>query len=177
MSRWLIALLMGMVLAAARPSLAAEQTNSPLSPEWGTGFMTCDGANARSPALFKVANPGRNQEIQASGIIKCTDDGDAYVYTVDYINFALSPATDWPSAHLEWLGCGAQRSAGGGRNRLGPEWLYDEAKPIKVVIRKGVKRVAITGLSFRVPKSVLSQAHGFGFYVVGGGALWSIVFL
>ena len=181
----------GVLIFAAGAHAESQPSSSPLSPNWGIGFMTCAGSTPGNPALFKVANPWSTAEILASGIVKCVDDGDAFLYTVDYINFALSSGTDWPSAHLEWLGAGVQKSAPlsgrarteleeamiRARMRIAPEWLYDEVRPIKVLINRGVKRVAISGLSFRIPKSILAQASGFGFYVVGGGAMWSLVFI
>jgi hypothetical protein len=65
------------------------------------------------------------------------------------------------------------RQGADGRN----DWIFDEAKPIKLSIAAGAKRVAITDVSCRVPKTVLGRARGFGFYVAGGGILWSILLL
>ncbi len=129
-----------LLITASGAQADSQPSNSPLSSDWGIGFMTCAGSTPANPAMFKVANPWTKAEILASGIVKCVDDGDAYVYIVDYINFALSPNTDWPSAHLEWLGAGVQKSAPTGgrplpnvvaeriRARFGgaPEWIYDE---------------------------------------------------
>jgi hypothetical protein len=142
-------------------------------PGWGAGFRTCPGASARRPELFKAANPIDSDVIRASGIIKCVDEGSAYLYTVDFVNFSLNPAGSWTTAHLEWFGAAVQRAGPDGSN----DFVYDEARPIKVQIVAGVKRIAVTNLSFRIPKSVLEQARGFGFYIVGGGILWSIFFL
>jgi hypothetical protein len=138
--------------------------------DWGKGFLTCQGA--KEPRLLKAASL-ENDFLQASGVITCTDAGDAFVYSVDYMNFVLPPGSRWSSAHLEWFGAGAQRA---GRNG-GNDWIFDEAKPIEVQIDAVHRRVAISNISFRIPKSVLTQARGFGFYVVGGGLLWSIALL
>ena len=139
-------------------------------PEWGTGFPTCSGAH--NPLPLKVAS-GENENILANGIVTCTDVGDAFLYAVDYLNFSLSPNSRWTSAHLEWFGCGAQRQGATGRN----DWIFDEALPIKVSLAAGVKRAAIADVSCRVPKTILARARGFGFYVVGGGIVWSILLL
>jgi hypothetical protein len=139
-------------------------------PDWGQKFPTCSGA--RSPVPFKAASL-ENENIQANGIVTCLDEGDALVYAIDYMNFSLSPTSKWHSAQLDWYGASAQRAQPNGQN----DWIYDEAKPIRVDVVAGAKRVSITDISFRVPKSVLAQARGFGFYVVGGGILWSIVLL
>jgi hypothetical protein len=139
-------------------------------PEWGERFPTCAGA--RKPLPLKAATLD-NEHILANGIVNCTDDGNAFVYDVDYMNFSLSASSKWPSAHLEWFGCGAQRKGADGRS----DWIFEEAKPIKVDIKAGMPRVSITNVSCRVPKSVLSRARGFGFYVIGGGVMWSILLL
>jgi hypothetical protein len=49
--------------------------------------------------------------------------------------------------------------------------------PIAAQVKPGVARASIAQLSCRVPKAVLARARGFGFYVVGGGTLWSILLL
>ncbi len=139
-------------------------------PEWGAGFATCAGA--REPLPLKAAS-GENETLLANGIITCTDVGDAYLYAVDYMSFSLSPTSRWTSAHLEWFGCGAQRQGADGRNA----WIFDEAQPIKVSLTTAGKRVAIANVACRVPKATLGQARGFGFYVVGGGILWSILLI
>jgi hypothetical protein len=139
-------------------------------PDWGQNFPTCSGA--RSPVPFKAAIL-ENYDIQGSGVVTCRDDGDALIYSIDYMNFTLAPTSKWPSAHLEWYGAGAQRGQVNAQN----DWIYDEAIPIKVDLSTKGKRVSITDISFRVPKTVLAQARGFGFYVVGGGILWSILLL
>ncbi|WP_291846470.1 hypothetical protein [Bradyrhizobium sp.] len=146
------------------PKLAVEQA------EWGANFPTCAGARTAIP--LKAASAG-NDTLLANGIINCADDGDAFVYSVDYMNFSLAPGSKRPSATLEWFGCGAQRAGASGRN----EWIFDEAKPIQAQVKAGVARVGITQVTCRVPKSTLSRARGFGFYVVGGGTLWSIYLL
>lgn len=138
--------------------------------EWGAGFPTCAGA--RSPMPFKAATAG-NDTLLGNGIITCADDGDAYVYAVDYLNFSLAAASKRSSANLEWFGCGAQRAGTGGHN----DWIFDEARPISAHVKAGVERVSVAQLSCRVPKSVLARARGFGFYVVGDGTLWSILLL
>jgi hypothetical protein len=150
-------------------SLKADVIPSQRS-DWGQNFPICSGV--KSPVPFKAASLV-NDNLQANGIITCVDDGDALIYAIDYMNFSLAPTSKWPSAHLEWYGAGAQRSQLNGQS----DWIYDEAKPIKVDINAEVKHVSITGISFRVPKSVLLQARGFGFYVVGGGLFWSIFLL
>jgi hypothetical protein len=152
---------------------ADAQTDTPpgiLPPTWGENFVTCAGAHSPVPLKAVIED---NPNIIGNGIINCTDEGDNYTYRIDYMNFSLSPTSTWRSAHLEWFGCGAQRAGPGGR----VEWLYDEARPIKVVIVAGVKRVAITNIAFRIPKPILSQARGLGFYVAGGGIVWSIFLL
>jgi hypothetical protein len=139
-------------------------------PQWGTGFSTCAGAG--TPMPLKAASAD-NDNLLANGVINCTDAGDAYLYTVDYLNVSLAPGSKWTSAHLEWFGCGVQREGKEGRN----DWIFEEAKPIKLTLAAGAKRAAISGVSCRVPKNALQQARGFGFYVVGGGILWSILLL
>jgi hypothetical protein len=114
-----------------------------------------------------------NDNVLANGIVNCTDEGSAYLYAIDYLNFSLSPSSKWAAAHLEWFGCGAQRGGANGHN----DWIFDEATPIKLEIKAGVQRVSITNVSCRVPKPVLARARGFGFYVVGGGVMWSILLL
>ncbi len=170
--RQLIAALLLAVTIDANMSVlgAQDQIEKSMGPRWGVNFPTC--ADARNPIALK-AIIWDNPNIVANGIVNCTDTGDAYLYAVDYMNFSLSPTSEWRSAHLDWFGCGAQRPGPGGDN----DWFYDEVRPIKVVIRAGVKRVAITNVSFRVPKSVIAQARGFGFYIVGGGLIWSIFLL
>ena len=138
--------------------------------DWGSGFATCAGA--KQPRLLKAASPD-NDFIQASGVVFCTDADDAYVYTIDYMNFTLAPGSRWGSAHLEWFGVGVQRGDANGANN----WVFDEAKPIQVEISGDRKRASVSNLSFRVPKDVLKDARGFGFYVVGGDILWSIFLL
>ncbi len=144
----------------------AGADNSDLSsPDWGSNFITCAGA--KSPIRLRAASPEAG--IMANGVISCRDEGDAFIYAVDYMNFALAPASEWKSAHLEWFGSGAQRQGANGRT----DWFYDEARPIKVRV-DAARRAAVANLSFRVPKAVLAQARGFGFYVVGGGIFWPI---
>lgn len=138
--------------------------------DWGAGKTTCEGE--KGARQLKTAAP-ENDNIIAYGIIACTDAGDAFVYTVEYINFSLAPTSKWKSAHLEWFGAGAQRAAADGSN----DWIYDEVKPIQLEVRADAKRAAVANISFRVPKSVIAQARGFGFYVVGGGIMWSILLL
>lgn len=138
-----------------------------LASDWGAGFLSCGGAT--KPVSFRAAGP--ESQVIANGIINCRDDGDALVYTVDYMNFLLSPTADWSSAGLQWFGAAAQRQGANGRN----DWFYDEARPIKVQIAAAGKRVAISNVSFRVPKTVLKEARGFGFYAVGGGIFWPVL--
>jgi hypothetical protein len=138
--------------------------------DWGAGFPTCAGA--RTPMPLKAATLD-NDNVLANGIVNCTDEGNSFLYAVDYMNFSLSSSSKWPSAHLEWFGCGAQRNGANGRN----DWIFDEATPIKVEVKAGVQRVSIANVTCRVPKSVLSRARGFGFYVTGGGVMWSILLL
>jgi hypothetical protein len=139
-------------------------------PGWGANFATCAGA--KTPIPLKAASP-ENDNLVANGIITCLDDGEAFLYAIDYMNFSLAPTSKWESAHLEWLGAAAQTGGGAGGN----EWLYDEAKPINVQIKAATRRVSVTNLSFRVPKSVVTKARGLGFYVVGGGIMWSLLLL
>lgn len=160
----LVALFLGM--AGVRADVDVQ------SAVWGTGFRTCPGASPADPLLLKAANPVDNDKIRASGLIKCADVGDAYVYTVDFINFSLNPSGGWTAAHLEWLGAAVQRPG-----PRGNQYIYDEVRPINVRLTSDVKRLAVTNLSFRIPKPVLAQARGFGLYVVGGGILWSIFFI
>jgi hypothetical protein len=138
-----------------------------LDPSWGAQAPRCTGA--RSPVPYRASNPGAGN-IEVAGIITCIDDGEALIYNVDYMNFELSQASKWQSAHLEWLGAGAQRAGAADRS----DWIYDEVKPIRIEVKAGGKRASVTNLSFRVPKVVLADARGFGFYVVGGGIFWSI---
>jgi hypothetical protein len=158
--------------AAADKSDAASDTASvPVErAEWGAGFPTCTGAH--NPTPFKAATLN-NDTLLANGIITCVDSGDAFVYAVDYMNLSLAPASRRASANLEWFGCGAQRAGSGGRS----DWIFDEAVPIAAHVKAGIARVSLTQLSCRVPKTVLARARGFGFYIVGGGTLWSILLL
>lgn len=139
-------------------------------PDWGAKFRTCEGA--KQPEYFKAAGPD-NEIIQSNGIVTCVDTGNSYVYAVEFMTFALAPGSPWKSAHLEWFGAGIQRADADGRN----DWIYDEVKPIRVEIGADRPRGAVTKISFEVPKANLAQARGFGFYVVGGGILWSIFLL
>ncbi len=160
--------------AGGKPDLSKAASDAAIVPveraEWGAGFPTCAGA--RSPMPFKAATAS-NDTLLGNGIVTCVDDGDAYVYAVDYMNFSLAAASKRSSANLEWFGCGAQRSGTNGRN----DWIFDETMPINAHVKAGVERVSVSQLSCRVPKSVLARARGFGFYVVGGGTLWSILLL
>jgi hypothetical protein len=159
---------------ADNPDASGAATTAERAPveraDWGAGFPTCSGA--RSPMPLKAATLN-NETLLANGIITCADAGDAYVYAVDYMNFSLGPANQRAAEKLEWFGCGAQRAGAGGHN----DWIFDEAMPIAAQVKPGEERVAITQVSCRVPKSVLARARGFGFYVVGGGTLWSILLL
>jgi len=156
-----LALIVGMSSAAA---FAQEFSDA----RWGTDFSNCSGA--REPMRFKVGN-GEREDIVASAIVTCRDEGDAFVYALDYMNLALAPGSKWRSAQIQWIGAAAQR---GGSNRRN-EWIYDEAKPLQVSLVPG-RMAAVKDVSFRVPKAVLAQARGFGFYVVGGGIFWSLTF-
>jgi hypothetical protein len=157
---------------------AAEKRIKPLTdllalserPDWGANFTTCAGAV--SPIPLKAATP-ENDNILANGIVRCSDEGDDFFYTVEYLNLSLLPTSKWKSVDLVWLGAGAQREGVKGRNT----WIYDEARPIKVTIQAGVKRVSVKDVSFRVPKAILAKARGFGFYIVGLGTLWSVLLL
>lgn len=139
-------------------------------PDWGARMTTCEGEKGARP--LKAAMP-ENDNILAYGVITCTDAGDAFVYAVDYMNFAIAPTSKWKSAHLEWFGAGAQRAGPDGRN----DWIYDEVRPIQLEVKAEARRAAVTNISFRVPKTAIAQARGFGFYVVGGGIMWSILLL
>ena len=160
--------------AASPPEASSKivnQTSAPIErAEWGAGFPTCAGS--RTPMPLKAASLD-NENVLANGIVTCTDDGNAFVYAVDYMNFSLAPSSKWASAHLEWFGCGAQRSGSDGRN----DWIFDEATPIKLEVKAGAQRASIANLTCRVPKSTLGRARGFGFYVIGGGIMWSILLL
>ena len=134
---------------------------------WGADYSHCAGA--QQPLRYRVGNY-EGENILVSGVITCRDDGDAYIYSVDYMNFSLSSYSAWKNAHIDWFGAGAQRDGGNGRN----EWIYDEARPVRVLIAGSGKRVSITNLSFRVPKTTLARARGFSFYVVGGGIFWTV---
>jgi hypothetical protein len=158
---------MASLAAIAWPSQVCAESRDFLAEDWGSGFLSCDGA--KTPVSFRVAGPETN--VLANGIVTCRDDGDTFVYAVDYINFLLNPRGNWPRATLQWFGVGAQRAGAGGHN----DWFFDEAKPIRVQIAAPGTRVAISNLSFRVPKAVLRQARGFGFYAVGGGVFWPIM--
>jgi len=155
-----------MSLVGASVSAVAE-SNDFQAPDWGAGFLSCGGA--AKPVSLRAAGP--ESQVLANGVITCRDDGDALVYTVDYMNFLLNPTADWSSASLHWFGAAAQRQGANGRN----DWFYDDARPIKVQIAARGKRVAIANTSFRVPKAVLKEARGFGFYAVGGGIFWPIL--
>lgn len=139
-------------------------------PDWGAVILTCAGERAGRP--LKAASPD-NDNLLASGVVTCTDDGDAFVYAIDYMNFSLAPTSRWRSAHLEWFGAAVQKAAPDG----GSQWIYDEIRPIQIDIQKDRNRAAVANLSFRVPKAVMAEARGFGFYVVGGGIVWSILLL
>lgn len=139
-------------------------------PEWGEAIRTCEGA--KQPQYFKAAGPD-NEIIQSNGIITCVDNGDSFTYAVEFMSFSLAPGSPWKSAHLEWFGAGIQRAGLNGNN----DWIYDEVRPIRVEIGGDRKRSAVTKLSFQVSKAAMAQARGFGFYVVGGGIVWSIFLL
>ncbi len=158
---------MALLAVIALSSQACAESNDFLAEDWGSGFLSCDGA--KTPVSFRAAGPETN--VLANGIVTCRDDGDSFVYAVDYINFLLNPQGNWPRATLQWFGVGAQRAGAGGHT----DWFFDEAKPIRVQIPSPGTRVAISNLSFRVPKAVLRQARGFGFYAVGGGIFWPIL--
>jgi hypothetical protein len=155
-----------LIAAFAQASHAGSDDLS--APDWGSGFISCPGA--KSPVRLRAASPQSN--IVANGVISCREDGETFIYAVEYMNFALVPSADWKSAHLEWFGSGAQRQGANGRS----DWFYDEIRPIKVQIDAS-RRASVANLTFRVPKAVLAQARGFGFYVVGGGIFWTITLM
>jgi hypothetical protein len=160
-------LLAGLAALLICTGTARAESNDFLAADWGSGFSSCDGA--RAPVGFRAAGP--DSQVQANGVITCRDDGDAFVYAVDYMNFALGATSTWPQASLQWFGVAAQRQGANGRN----DWFFDEVRPIRVQIRSPGQRVAVANLSFRVPKAVLTRARGFGFYAVGGGIFWPIL--
>src|ERR1700716_3316345 len=95
-------------------SIISGFAQSFLDSSWGAGFSKCQGAP--KPLLFRAGNSANN--VEATCIITCADDGDSFVYAVEYMNFALAPNTEWKSAHLEWFGAGAKRPGPNGQN----EW-------------------------------------------------------
>ena len=119
--------------------------------DWGANYSNCSGA--KQAERYRAGNY-EGADVLVSGVITCRDDGDAYVYGIDYMNFALSPGTSWKNARIDWIGAGAQRDGGNGRN----EWIYDEVRPVRVDIRGSNARVSIANLSFRVPKATLAKA-------------------
>ena len=79
--------ILGVFLLAAFATGSRADVSDLLSPGWGANFITCAGE--KKPVRLRAASP--ESGIMANGVISCRDEGDAFVYAVEYMNSRWRP--------------------------------------------------------------------------------------
>lgn len=129
--------------------------------------VACEGAHG---SFVKLANAD-GQWIYIDGIATCRDTGQDYVYSIRFVRVGINNArlTDIVRDPLkfDWIGLAVYRDDSGAQR---VNWLYDEARPIQGALPKNSKeRISFGGMEFKVPKTVVSQATRFTFYLTAQG--------
>lgn len=156
--------------SAAAPS-RAQETNAAYWLDFGKTVAVCPGAKSDVPTKVEGASWG----ILASGVVLCQDRGNAYVFTVDYLNVAIDPADrdliKRDVVGFDWLGLALYRPASGRE----VTWLYDQAMPVKGELKRDATRHLVFGkLSYTVPKAEAGQATNMLFFLTFNGPVVAI---
>jgi hypothetical protein len=150
---------------------------APASAEWthlqiGKTIKTCQG----QPKTFKIssAEPWKGL-FNIAGLVDCADTGEAYVYTVRYIN-VVSNAFDPRAAnlpdnvslkgaeiHFAQIGFAVYRPS----IADGIEWISDEIRPIEgtMLLTLGSDKISFGGFRYVVAKRNAARATNMLFYI------------
>ncbi len=135
-----------------------------------TNIRICPGSEGRP---FKAAN--RNgQWIYLTGIIECSDIGDAYRYHVKYLQVRINPGSrariERPTLVFDWLGLALYRPDDAD-DRI--DWLFDDAFPVHGILHQDSDEAIYFGdIAFTVGKSATERATNFTFYLTSEGILY-----
>ena len=159
------------VLLAATSARAAEK--SYWLRQGGDVVGKCPGKVEGVP--LKAGNLTEAPWVTITGVISCRDVGNSYAFDVKFLRVEINPAArvriNRPTLNFDWLGLAVYKPADGG-SRI--TWLYDQALPIRGSLsRSSEKSIYFGRLKFSVPKSVISQATNFMFYLTSHGPLYN----
>lgn len=128
----------------------------------------CPGRTEGEP--MKAAN-GSNESVLLTGIVTCTDTGDAYVFRIEHLSVSINPRMRTgirrPTLHFDWIGLAVYAGRDGDR---AVDWLYDDAMPINGSLEASdTRRIYFGRISFTVPKRDIARATRFTFYMTAQG--------
>lgn len=150
--------------------LARAQERSYWLGQGSTIVGSCPGSQGEP---MKAANQEGGSWVLVTGVVTCRDAGGSYVFEVNFINLTInSRARDRINRdvlNFDWLGLAVYAPKDGGAH---VEWLYDEAFPIRVSLRReSTDKVYVGRMAFTVPKTAIQRASNFVFYTTAEGVL------
>lgn len=137
--------------------------------KYGKPPHLCPGAQEATPAKIEGAAWG----VLASGVILCRDVGDAYSFTINYLNVAIDPddhaMLKRDTLSFDWIGLALYKAAAG---RDGVDWLFDQSRPLKGELRlTSPGRIVFGEITFEVPKGEADRAANMLFYLTFHGPM------
>jgi hypothetical protein len=135
--------------------------------KYGKPPRLCPGAHEATPAKIEGAAWG----VLASGIILCRDVGDAYSFTINYLNVAIDPdhheMLKRDTLRFDWIGLAFYKAAA---DRDSIDWLFDQSRPLKGELRlTSPGRIVFGNITFDVPKREADRAANMLFYLTFHG--------
>jgi hypothetical protein len=140
--------------------------------KYGKPARLCPGAHEATPAKIEGAAWG----VLASGVILCRDAGDAYSFTINYLNVAIDPdhheMLRRDTLSFDWIGLAFYKAAA---DRDGIDWLFDQSRPLKGELRlTSPGRIVFGNITFDVPKREADRATNTLFYLTFHGPVVAI---
>jgi hypothetical protein len=159
----LLACVTGLLALGNAGPLSAESYNL----QFGKVVKTCPGERR----TFKVSShePPGTAAISIAGYVDCADLGNAYSYTIRFLNvvYIASVRRGSGSNRFYQLGFALYRPS---NDPDFIDWISDDAEPIDGQIQLGSSDVKLTfaGSRFVVPKENAERATNMTFYISNG---------
>jgi hypothetical protein len=140
--------------------------------KYGKPPRLCPGAHEATPLKIEGAAWG----VLASGVILCKDAGDAYSFTISYLNVAIDPdhheMLKRDTLRFDWIGLALYKAEA---KHDGIDWLFDQSRPLKGELQlTSSRRIVFGSITFDVPKREANRAANMLFYLTFHGPVVAI---
>lgn len=152
-------------------TLANAQQKTYWLTQGGEIVGACPGNTQGEP--LQAANKG-HAWVVLTAVVTCRDEGSNYSFEISFLRVEINPgqrsAINRDRLDFDWVGLAVFKPQGNGAQI---DWLYDEALPIAGTLEKSSQgKIYFGNLKFNVPKSAITQATNFIFYVTSQGPLY-----